>query len=114
MPETVNQRIKKALKRGDMARLATFLNMSHQNVTQKINSEKEIDSVDFIIAVSKITNRPFEYFKPAVYEVLEGAGREEVSMVKEDPVPFGKEQAFIKRLNELEKRVDFLESKVKE
>ena len=121
MPESVNQKIRKALNRGDMAKLANLLKMSHQNVTQKIKSEKEIDSIDFIIAVSKITGKPIEYFKPAIYEVLDSSrSLVEASMVTEEDVSFGDKQLsgdeqkiliLKKRLAELEIRVTRLETK---
>ena len=60
---SVNQVVKEALKRGDIKRISDILGISGQAVTERINSSKEIDSVDFINAVCKVTGKPFSYFK---------------------------------------------------
>lgn len=61
---SVNQLIKDLLQRGDVQRIADILGTSHQNVAKKLDADKEIDSVDFINAVCKVTGKPFSYFKP--------------------------------------------------
>ncbi len=59
---TVNEKIKKSLKSGDVQRIADLLETSHQNVSKKLNSDKEIDSVNFINAVCEVTKKPFSHF----------------------------------------------------
>ncbi len=60
---SVNQLIKESLKRGDQSRLSVLLGLTKSAISDRINSEVEIDSVDFINAVCKVTGKPFSYFK---------------------------------------------------
>lgn len=77
---TVNEKIKMLLSHGDKQRIADILKTSHQNVSRKIDAEKEIDSVDFINAVCRVTNKPFSYFKPVV-------GNSNNNKVEEESIP---------------------------
>lgn len=60
---SVNQVIKNSIKRGDIKKISEILGISGQSVTERLNAEKEIDSVDFINAVCEVTGRPFNYYK---------------------------------------------------
>lgn len=59
---SVNERIKKSLKHGDIKKIAEILSISGSSVTERINSDKEIDSVSFINAVCEVTKKPFSHF----------------------------------------------------
>lgn len=59
---SVNEKVKSSLKRGDIKKIAEYLNVSPQTVTERIKSDKEIDSVSFINAVCKVTEKPFSHF----------------------------------------------------
>lgn len=59
---SVNQKIKDSLKRGDKAKIAKILEIDPSSVTERINSDKEIDSVSFINAVCEVTKKPFSHF----------------------------------------------------
>lgn len=61
---SVNEKIKNSLKHGDLKRVAEILKVHPSTLSEKINAEKEIDSVDFINAVCRVTNKPFSFFKP--------------------------------------------------
>lgn len=60
---SVNQKIRDSLKRGDQSKIAELLELAKNSVSEKLKSDKEIDSVDFINAVCKVTGKPFSYFK---------------------------------------------------
>ena len=62
---SVNQRIKEELERmkKSYTDIARILGITRQTVNDRLNSKKEIDSVDFINAVCQITGKPFSYFK---------------------------------------------------
>lgn len=78
----VNERIKKSLKHGDIKRIAEILSVSGSSVTERINSDKEIDSVSFINAVCEVTKKPFSFFKKlnSTYAISE---EEMVNMVSD-------------------------------
>jgi transcriptional regulator with XRE-family HTH domain len=56
-----NDVLKKALSDAGVSqqKLAEKLGVSRTSVTERLNGDKEIDSVDFISAVSEITGVPF-------------------------------------------------------
>lgn len=79
---SVNQKIKDSLKRGDKAKISKILGIDPSSVTERINSDKEIDSVSFINAVCEVTKKPFSFFKKlnSTYAISE---EEMVNMVSD-------------------------------
>jgi transcriptional regulator with XRE-family HTH domain len=60
-----NSRIKKALEENGIAqeKLAKRLGISSQAVNERLNKGKEIDSIDFLLAVEDLTGRSFEWLR---------------------------------------------------
>lgn len=55
--ETINQRIKRILKENNITQLdlANSLGVTRTSINERLNSEKQIDSFEFFIAVSALT-----------------------------------------------------------
>ena len=68
-----NERIKRFLKEKKVTRqqLADYLNVTNSTVTERLNSEKDVDSIDFILAVSKLTGVPFNSLIADEYDFLQ-------------------------------------------
>lgn len=67
-----NQRIKEALKTRGVTReaLGLELGVTHSTITQRLNEEREIDSVSFLLGVARLTGYSvgFLYFGEEVHE----------------------------------------------
>lgn len=60
---SVNQRIADSLKHGDKKRIGDLIGTTSQNVSNKFKpGAPEINSYEFLKAVSKVTGKPIVYF----------------------------------------------------
>ncbi len=87
--------------RGYQAKVAKLLNVSPQTVSERLNDEKEIDSVSLILAVCQVTGRDFSEF---VDYTIQG----ETSVVQEPHISIGLKQ----EVEDLKRRVTELEKKL--
>jgi len=106
---SVNQKIIELLKHGDLKRIADLLGDSHQNVSRKIKSkEKDVDNVWLLLAVSKVTGKPIEYFLTD--------NNEHSSLLNEPIIKYGydSQQDLINKNKSLESELNEMKETVRE
>lgn len=112
----INQLIKECLNHGGIQKVADILGVSHQAVSKKITSNKQIDSVDFINAVCKVTGKPFRYFKEIDdYEISEIEVENDLYKnyyKKEYEASQIREQELVKRMKQKDLLISRLEDKI--
>ena len=76
MAESRNERLKKALKDSNVGheKVGEILGKKRNTITERLNDAKEIDSVEFIIAVSNLTGRSTHYLYYGEEEPAIGTG----------------------------------------
>lgn len=108
MSENRNSRIKKALKEGKVSqeKLGAALGITSQAVNERLNKDQDIDSIEFVETVSRLTGFTVNW-------ILKGMG----NMMLSDPIKFIQEEPIhIPEVNEPELAItrkikDFLSGK---
>lgn len=129
-----NKVLKNAISevRGNQAKLAKMLNVSPQTISERLNDDKEIDSVEFIQAVAQLTGKSFYSLlltdEPNVIDVaISVDGSKAVNITKYDAenfemdvnkifasetkLPYRERDVYV-LIEELKRRVDELEKKL--
>jgi transcriptional regulator with XRE-family HTH domain len=99
-----NRRIEEALQRGEQEKIAKVLGITRQTVNQKLTSDIEIDSIEFIRAVSQVTGKTFEYLVDGI---------DESKKKEDDHIPSQTVEMIEKTVTAQQRTIELLDKRMK-